>query len=153
MELSRSHRDLAAIQESDRAELREMLQNIAMSVDELKAIQRMHSPAAAEMVQSIEEVCHPRSLSDLFFLVTTYAQELDDPDLETAEKRDLQQGLKQIRQHAASLPPMTDCKPCSRQVNKIPQLVTVTGQIERVSEYPVALGTFNDIYIGEPAAI
>lgn len=58
MELSKNHRDLAAIQESDRAELREMLQNIAMSVDELKAIRRMRSPAAVEIVQSIEEVCY-----------------------------------------------------------------------------------------------
>jgi hypothetical protein len=57
MELSRNHRDLAAMQESDRAELREMLRNIAMSVDGLRAIQGMHSPAAVEMVQSIEEVC------------------------------------------------------------------------------------------------
>ena len=58
MELSRSHRDLALIQENDRTELREMLQNIAVSVDELKAIQRIQSPAAVEMVQSIEEVCY-----------------------------------------------------------------------------------------------
>jgi hypothetical protein len=28
----------------------------------------------------------------------------------------------------------------------------VTGQVERVSEYPVALGSFNDIYVGELAA-
>lgn len=58
MDISKSQRDLAVIQERDRAELREMLQNIAVSVDELKAIQRMPSPAAVEMVQSIEEVCH-----------------------------------------------------------------------------------------------
>lgn len=33
-----------------------------------------------------------------------------------------------------------------------PQGYPVTGQVARVSEYPVALGTFNDIYIGEPTA-
>jgi son of sevenless-like protein len=60
MELSKSQRDIAAIQESDRAEMREMLQNIAMSVDELRAIRHMPSPAAVEMVQSIEEVCYVR---------------------------------------------------------------------------------------------
>ena len=108
MELSKNHRDLAAIQESDRAELREMLQNIVMSVDELKAIQRMRSPAAVEIVQSIEEVRY--SQFPRYQFVTIFSQELDDPGLETSEKLDLQQGLKQIRQHAAGLPPMTDCK-------------------------------------------
>jgi hypothetical protein len=32
------------------------------------------------------------------------------------------------------------------------RILTVTGQVERVSEYPVALGTYNDIYIGKPDA-
>jgi len=138
MELSKNHRDLAAIQENDRAELREMLHNIAMSVDELKTIQRMHSPATVEIVQSIEEVRDPRFPWSQF--ITTPIQELDDPGLETSEKLDLQQGLKQIRQHVAGLPPMTDCKPC--QANNILQLMrnfTVTSQVERVSDHPVHL--------------
>jgi hypothetical protein len=41
--------------------------------------------------------------------MTTSFQELDDPGLETSAKRDLQQGLTQLRQHAATLPPMTNC--------------------------------------------
>jgi son of sevenless-like protein len=64
MEISKSQRDLAAIQEYDRAELREMLQNIAMSVDELRAIRRMQPTEAVEMVQSIEEVCYLLFLSE-----------------------------------------------------------------------------------------
>jgi hypothetical protein len=68
----------------------------------------MHSPAAVEIVQSIEEVGYPRFSGD--HSVTHFAQELDDPELQRSEKRELQQGLKQIRQHAATLSPMTDCK-------------------------------------------
>jgi hypothetical protein len=28
---------------------------------------------------------------------------------------------------------------------------SVTGQVERVSDHPVTIGTFNDIYVGEPS--
>lgn len=58
MELAKGQRELAAIQESDRAELREMLQNIATSVDELRAIQRPQSFATMEVMENIEEVRH-----------------------------------------------------------------------------------------------
>jgi len=85
-------------------------------------------------------------------VVTISSQELDDPGLETSEKLDLQQGLKQIRQHVAGLPPMTDCKVFPRQVNEISahDVFSVTGQVERISDHPVTIGTFNDIYIGKP---
>jgi len=57
VELVKGNRELAAIQASDRAELREMLQNIAMSVDELRTLHRMQSPATAEIMENIGEVC------------------------------------------------------------------------------------------------
>lgn len=56
MELTKGQRDQKLIQERDRAEMRELLQNIANSVEELKAIQQMPSPATLEIMQSIEEV-------------------------------------------------------------------------------------------------
>ena len=84
-----------------------------------------------------------------------YVQELDDPGLEATAQLDLRQGLKQIRQHAATLPSMTDRMHNSYQGWRYlttHKCSTVTGQIERVSEYPVALGSFNDIFIGERLA-
>lgn len=58
MEHSKNHLEMTVIHERDRAELRETLQQIAMSVEELRTIQRMQSPATAEIMQSIEEVRH-----------------------------------------------------------------------------------------------
>lgn len=110
MELSKGQRDLAAIQESDRAELREILQNISNSVEELRALQRTPAPAVADIMQSIEEV---RILPHASNESATYClfQELDDPRLEAQQQRDLQQNLIHIRQHAPAHPPMTDRKP------------------------------------------
>lgn len=56
MEHIKNHQYMATLQERDREELRETLQKIAHSVEELRAIQNMPSPAAVEIMQSIEEV-------------------------------------------------------------------------------------------------
>ena len=59
MELSRKQREIAEIQENDREELREMLQNIATSVVDLNKLESMGPPAATEIIQRIEEVRRP----------------------------------------------------------------------------------------------
>ena len=56
MELNRSQREQTQMQERDREEMRTLLQNIAHSVDELRAIQQVASPVALELMESIEEV-------------------------------------------------------------------------------------------------
>jgi hypothetical protein len=57
MELVEQHRQLDLSAERDRAELRELLQEITLSNDELGAIGRLHFPAKAEIMQNIAEVC------------------------------------------------------------------------------------------------
>lgn len=60
LELNRNQREQLQLQERDREEMRTLLQTIASSVDQLKAVRQMRSPAALEMIQSIEEVCFVR---------------------------------------------------------------------------------------------
>lgn len=62
MEHVRNNRDMALIQERDRAELLETLQKIALDVEELKAIRGMPTANAVEMMQNIEEVSRFTSL-------------------------------------------------------------------------------------------
>ncbi|KAF7984065.1 hypothetical protein HWV62_17613 [Athelia sp. TMB] len=113
MELNRSQREQTQMQERDREEMRTLLQNIAHSVEELRAIQQVASPVALELMESIEE-------------------ELDDPRLGTTQTTNLQDNLAVIRERATVLPQTAD----------------LTGHIERIGEYPVAIGTFNDIWKG-----
>ncbi|KAL0947206.1 hypothetical protein HGRIS_013323 [Hohenbuehelia grisea] len=114
MELSRNHSDLAAMQQRDRAEFRELLLEVMRSTDEVRALLDSRSPEAVDGVMESIQL------------------ELHDPTLEPAQEHTFKEGLWKLHESTSKLPPLTN----------------LTGQVTQDSLEPVAMGNFNDIFIG-----
>ncbi|KAF8892698.1 ras guanine nucleotide exchange factor domain-containing protein [Infundibulicybe gibba] len=115
MELARGHLESKAIQERDKAEIRELLQGILKSNEDMKALLNMKSS------QPVEDV------------MESLQTELQDPELRPVEKQTYRDGLWLLHQKTDKLPPLTN----------------LTGQITLRSEQVEAVGTFNEVYMGD----
>ncbi|KAF9496004.1 hypothetical protein BDN71DRAFT_1446698 [Pleurotus eryngii] len=113
LHLRRAQRDLAAIQERDRAELRELLQQIIQNTDDVKDLLGNSPEGVDQMMGALQ-------------------QELLNPNLAPSEERTFIDGLWTLHEQTSKLPPLVD----------------LTGQVRRDSTRAVAMGTFNDIFMG-----
>ncbi|KAH9483782.1 Serine/threonine-protein kinase STY17 [Psilocybe cubensis] len=92
MEMTRNQMESKAIQERDKAEIREVLQIIVKSTDDMKAIlnmQSVDSRPVEQMMQSLQT-------------------ELMDPYLQPKEEEVFKAGLWELHEKTSKLPPLTD---------------------------------------------
>ncbi|KAF4576870.1 hypothetical protein EYR36_000532 [Pleurotus pulmonarius] len=89
LHLRRAQRDLAAIQERDRAELRELLQQIIQNTDDVKDLLGNSPEGVDQMMGALQ-------------------QELLNPNLAPSEERTFIDGLWTLHEQTSKLPPLVD---------------------------------------------
>ncbi|RDB23999.1 Serine/threonine-protein kinase STY17 [Hypsizygus marmoreus] len=90
MELTRGHQETRAIQERDKAEMREVLQDIVQSTQDMKALLSMQSS------QPVEEI------------MESLQNELRSPGLQPLQWQTFREGLWLLHEKTSKLPPLTD---------------------------------------------
>ncbi|KAK0483397.1 kinase-like domain-containing protein [Armillaria novae-zelandiae] len=89
LHLARGQLETRAIQERDRAEIRELLERIVNSIEDMRALTEAHP-------------------SEIEGVMVSLQNELRDSELEPNQQRDFRYGLWQIHERTAKLPPMED---------------------------------------------
>lgn len=107
MELTRGHQESRAVQERDKAEIRDVLQKIVKSTDDMRALLNMQSSQPIdEIMESLQTVrlqyINPRRILNLF-------QELHNPSLQPNQEQTFKEGLWLLHEKTSKLPPLTDC--------------------------------------------
>ncbi|KAK0240369.1 kinase-like domain-containing protein [Armillaria nabsnona] len=90
LHLARGQSETRAIQERDKAEIRELLERIVNSIEDMKALTEAHPP---EMIEDV---------------MVSLQNELRDSELEPNQQHNFKYGLWQIHERTAKLPPMED---------------------------------------------
>ncbi|KAF8163016.1 ras guanine nucleotide exchange factor domain-containing protein [Crassisporium funariophilum] len=93
MEMSRSNLESKAIQERDKAEIREVLQVIVRSTDDMRALLNMQSSRDSRPVEEMME---------------SLQTELMDPTLKPNQEQTFKAGLWLLHEKTSKLPPLTD---------------------------------------------
>ncbi|KDR73425.1 hypothetical protein GALMADRAFT_124495 [Galerina marginata CBS 339.88] len=93
MEMTRGHLESKAINERDKAEIREVLHIIVKSTDDMKALLSMQSSVDSRPVEQMME---------------SLQTELRDPSLQPSEEEVFKAGLWMLHEETSQLPPLTD---------------------------------------------
>jgi son of sevenless-like protein len=108
MEQTRSHMETRAIQERDKAELRDLLEYIVQSHDDM--IKLMQHPQQVENVMETLQNVRP----SIYATPNTYSyihmQELRESTLEPEQEQNFRDGLWELHQRSSLLPPLEDCE-------------------------------------------
>ncbi|KAK0503022.1 kinase-like domain-containing protein [Armillaria luteobubalina] len=89
LHLARGQSETRAIQERDKAEIRELLERIVNSIEDMKALTEAHPSEIEDVMVSLQN-------------------ELRDSELEPNQQHNFRYGLWQIHERTAKLPPMED---------------------------------------------
>lgn len=90
LHLARGQLETRAIQERDKAEIRELLERIVNSIEDMKALTEAHP---SDMIEDV---------------MVSLQNELRDSELEPNQQHNFRYGLWQIHERTAKLPPMED---------------------------------------------
>ena len=93
----------------DNLEIREVLQSILKSHEDMKTLLNMRStPAVEEMMESLQTV---RSLAPLWSHVdSSCLQQVRDSDLQPTQEQAFKEGLWMLHENTSKLPPLVDRK-------------------------------------------
>ena len=115
MEMTKHQLESKAIQERDKAEIREVLQIIVNNQDDMRTLLNMQSSRDSQPVEEMMESL--QTVSILRFLPcprsgrlkkSCSCQELMDPQLHPIEEEVFKAGLWMLHEETAKLPPLTD---------------------------------------------
>jgi len=127
MEMGRGYIESKAIQERDNAEIREVLQIIVKSTDDMKALLNMEHSRDSRPVEEMMEILQTQ---------------LMDPHLQAPQEESFKAGLWTLHEKTSKLPPLTDL---TGQITLISYTPVLTGNYNDVfkgrwlDEEPVAL--------------
>ncbi|PPQ89078.1 hypothetical protein CVT25_006450 [Psilocybe cyanescens] len=134
LELTQSVVEAKSIQDREHSEIRNVLQTIVKSSDDMKALLSMQSsPGSRPVEDMMERLQTVSSCSCRWSVQAQQLQELMDPMLQSNKTEDYKAGLWLLHEKTSKLPPLTD----------------LTGQIQWASLIPPAQGQFSEVYKGQ----
>ncbi|KAI9457793.1 hypothetical protein BJY52DRAFT_1223704 [Lactarius psammicola] len=136
--------ELEEIRRRDHDELIEMITRVLHDKNLLKVALAVGPPEDAHSVVQAIEQAH--------FSYRRVLQELREADFGETQERELQEDFSELRRWVEKLPPMVDRSWLSfpsRRVRADRSFDSVSGNVTRTSDHPIATGGSQDIYTGE----